>query len=415
METKFSELIRLFRCAVQEEACTTRIQSNIRDIMEEAGHQQIGTLIFPAVRSLYEAGQTDLSPEEFTCYEQVYTQVIMKEVQRQYALFQTIREVEANGVPCCLLKGAALSMLYPVPEARISGDADFYIGEAQEQAVCTLLREKGFTVLERPATSHHAMCRSAATGLIEFHLTLYDSLYEDVWFNHLTFDEPWQKLTTQDGYTYHVLGVTDQAIFITLHLIKHFLSEGVGIRQVMDVLLYLRKYGEAMDVKRYCAVLKELRYEGFMQVCLQIGTTYLGFTEESLVQIEQGLGAPKADAETVESVLYDMACGGVFGQTAEARKNFYMHYTAERYQRFKEGNFFTYIGKWNLRRVFPSRAYMKTQYECLQKHPILLPILYVKRIAEHTASHGRKSAAAQPTNSAELEQRMQLVHKLNMI
>ncbi len=88
METKFSELIRLFRCAVQEEACTTRIQSNIRDIMEEAGHQQIGTLIFPAVRSLYEAGQTDLSPEEFTCYEQVYTQVIMKEVQRQYALFQ---------------------------------------------------------------------------------------------------------------------------------------------------------------------------------------------------------------------------------------------------------------------------------------------------------------------------------------
>ncbi len=418
MELIFKELLMLFRSAVQGEACPQGLQSDVRVLMEQGARQQIGAVIFPAVRALYESGQTDLSADEFGLYEQAYTQVIMQQVQRQYALSQTVQLLENGGVSCCLLKGAALSWLYPVPEARISGDTDLYIGAAQEQPACDLLRQNGFTVLERPASSHHAMCKSDATGLIELHLTLYDDLFEDVWFNNLTaFDEPWQPMTTQEGYRYHVLGITDQAIFNTLHLIKHFLSEGVGIRQVMDVLLYLRHFASEINTERYVGLLKELRYEVFIAACIQIGICYLGFCEADFSAILAQMKVEALSDETVEAVLNDMASGGIFGREAEARQQFYLRYTSERYQRFKEGSYAAYIGKWNWQRIFPSRSYMTMQYDCLKRHPSWLPVLYLHRIVQKLTKPGRvnKTASQTTDGAAELEKRMQLVEQLKMI
>lgn len=417
MEQTFKELLMLFRFAVQGESELSGITCDVRALMEQAKAQQIGAVIFPAVQALYQSGQTDLSEEEFFAYEQAYTQVIMKQVQRQYALAQTVKKLEEGGVPCCLLKGASLAELYPIPEARISGDADLYIGAENEQSACRILMENDFTILERPVTSHHAMCKSQATGLIELHLTLYDDMFEDVWFNNRTaFCEPWETMTTAEGYTYHVLGVTDRAIFNTLHLTKHFLSEGVGIRQMMDVLLYLRRYADKMDVKRYTELLKELHYDAFMRACLRIGVLYLGFDEADFSSFAAELGRGQIAPETLEAVLYDVAGGGVFGQESDTRKQFYLRYTEARYRRFKAGSYAAYIGRWNLRRVFPPRAYMKTQYEPLQKHPSLLPLFYVKRIAERMTKPGRMQQIKPSGNAqAELEKRMQLVRELRMI
>lgn len=59
---------------------------------------------------------------------------------------------------------------------------------------------------------------------------------------------------------------------------------------------------------------------------------------------------------------------------------------------------------------------MKTQYEPLQKHPSLLPLFYVKRIAGRMTKPGRMQQIKPSGNAqAELEKRMQLVRELRMI
>ncbi len=388
MTAEFCDLLYLFSATVHGETNIKKVNSDIRKVLALAERQGIWTVIFPAVKTLYQNSETDLSKEEFEKYNLRFTFSISTSLRRKYAITQMVRMLEEEGISCCMLKGEVLAELYKVPETRISSDTDILLESPDlEEKVCEVMEKHGFEVLERPHTSHHAMCRSKQTGLIEFHLSLHDKLFEDVWFNrlHERFEEQ-RDYITRDGNKIKTLGITDGAVFVALHFIKHFLSEGAGIRQLMDSLLYLRYYKNEIKWDKFNQIITELKYDKFLRVCIEIGKKYLGFVEEDFHRVIEKQQTFQHDSELITEIFTDIEEGGIFGHDVDKRKNFYKLYTEARYNRFKDGDFEEYMKNWGhvsmFRRLFPTRKTMNKKYSILGKHPNLLFVMYVVRIGK---------------------------------
>lgn len=53
--------------------------------------------------------------------------------------------------------------------------------------------------------------------------------------------------------TLRVPDACDHLIFLLLHAFKHFISSGVGVRQLCDIALWMRRFGAQIDWQRVCA------------------------------------------------------------------------------------------------------------------------------------------------------------------
>lgn len=149
---------------------------------------------------------------------------------RRQRIFYLLNELEKEGFAVKLLKGYSAARHYAYPECRDSVDTDIWIAPEQEDDVCAYFEQNGFQILERSLTSHHSVCQHKRYGKIEVHAKLYDEIVEDVWFGGMDendfVQEPCEMIETSDG-KYVTLGATDQLLFLTLHMIKHFIDGGL--------------------------------------------------------------------------------------------------------------------------------------------------------------------------------------------
>ncbi len=421
MTKEFCDLLRIFRCAVHGEESIEPLGSDADAVLKLAERQGVWTVVFPVVKKLYEKDNSILSAEKIAKYDHRFINNISVELRRKFAVRNMLRMLEAEGIKCCILKGEILAELYAVPETRISSDTDILLENPDlEDKVCDIMEKHGFDVMARPSTSNHAMCRSAATGLVEFHLTMHDELMEDVWFNMLhEKSEPTRRHASADGGEITTLGYTDGAVFTVLHFIKHFLSAGVGIRQLMDVLLYIRRYRNEIDIKRFNQIMKELKYDRFLKTCAKIGEEFLGIKAEEIFEFcDDADFSP--DDELICAVLSDIEEGGLFGHDDEKREEFYKLYTKARYSRFKDGSYDSYMKEWGhvpmLKRLFPSYKAMQAEYKVLKKHPVFLPFMYAHRIGKKLIGITKGDVKIKPYETmGKDEERLEMIKKLDMI
>ena len=166
---------------------------------------------------------------------------VAKSVSKREFSLETVKELEKNGIEYCLLKGIAVSSLYAMPECRISGDTDIYINHRQEGKVKKLLEKRGYTVSNRAANDHHLKARHKIGGLLEVHVRMYSKITEKIVFGgHISYSDKYDKIGA-DGKEYYTLNTYDTLVYLTAHYIKHLVSGGCGIRQILDLLLFMEK------------------------------------------------------------------------------------------------------------------------------------------------------------------------------
>lgn len=376
MTKDFLDMLHLFSCGATGKNPENR-EYNLNEILRLSGEQGVFPFVFLSLQKLFNESKLSISEADFVYLQSQYTQAVFSSIRKNAAVNQTLKYLEENGISCCMLKGQILSGLYAVPEARISGDTDLLMPSADmEEKVCEIFKNIGFEIIPRPKTSHHAMCKRQDTGLIELHLSLYDELFEDIWFKNKG-EKPseYVKITTAEGYTYKTLGYTDNAIFITLHAIKHFFTEGVGIRQIMDMLLFNIKYKDKIDFDKYNKLMKKLKFSKLIDHIKFIGKEYLDLDTEYSADV---------DKDNIDAILTDIETGGLFGKEDSNRQQFYKASTKERSGKTDE-DYNKYIEEWmgNLSlksKLFPSLSDMTKMYKTLNKHKYLLPFFWIKRL-----------------------------------
>lgn len=343
---------------------------------------------------------------------------------RRQRVFRLLGEMVTAGFDVKLLKGYVVARYYAFPESRDSVDTDIWIREEQEAAVHAFFEKTGFQTEERSLTGHHGICQHKKYGKIEVHTRLYDEIVEDVWFKGIGSNDfirdNFEKVSTPDG-EYVTLGATDQLIFLTLHMIKHFIDGGLSIRMMLDVALHYTKRSKDIDTARFWGLMDELCYAGLVSTVLMAMSQYAGFDESVFVGIRE------TNSECVDMLLDDLMLGGYMGvKEQDIRRESGMEYNRQLLLKGKSTlQYKAYMLWWKIRSgikfMFPSAKFLRQKYSVLEEKPVLFPVLWLYQMIAFPVNKVKKGVLKRDIRrekndmNEESKRRIELFRKLGML
>ena len=135
---------------------------------------------------------------------------------------------------------------------------------------------------------------------MEVYISLNNELFDKFAFNlEYDYTEPKEKFSV-GGRVFYILVINDNLLFLTGHCIRSFIG-GSSIRQMMDLLLYIKQYDDQIDFDRYNKILAVLNYDKLIQAVNFVGTKYFGINFEA------------TDESYINILLSDCEIRGIFG------------------------------------------------------------------------------------------------------
>ena len=396
-------LVKLLDCAIHETPLPPECAANAdwADVLEMAQSHHIDALLLDAALSLPE----DMAPAGDV--RERWQALAMNTAMSQGALAiqasMLLSALDGAAIKAVMIKGMALKALYPQPDLRTMSDLDLLVAPAQQAAAHAAMEEIGYTVVERePGVD----VMRAPEGLrVELHERLFDKteegflakLDEQALFSvesavreEVYFGEAW------------VFPPQTHLAFLLLHMAKHLITTGFGLRQLADYALFLEKRGGEIDFPALRAEMRRLSLEGMTDALTNLCRRYLSLPE--------GLWDPKrnCDAEGNE-LLRDILAAGVFGKSSKERTRS----AAVVYRSFETSD----GDKGRLRRaLFPSARTLKAPYLYARDHPWLLPAAWVHRFFNYAVARltGRVSREEGAEGMRIADERLRLLSDLGM-
>ena len=234
---------------------------------------------------------------------------------------QLQRKVSKLGYKSSILKGQGVALYYdePLRELRLSGDIDIFVGCGLKGAM-EIARQFG---VENPEWDYkHLHLDVFEDTEVEMHyrvevlLNLWKNRRLQKWFakhreaifSNLNLND---NLNTNTDGTDRTDGLVTPTVefnvfYILLHIYRHFLYEGVGMRQLMDYYFVLVKVkGERLKVKEYTEAVEEFGMMRFAKGVMWIMQEVFGLDRKYMY------------CEPLESegrfILGEVMAGGNFG------------------------------------------------------------------------------------------------------
>ena len=197
----------------------------------------------------------------------------------------------AEGLPVMVVKGYGLSLNYPVPQHRPTGDIDIYLFGRWEEADRLLAETRGIRIDN--SHHHHSVFHFRGVlvenhyDLINVHVRPSNRRLEPL-LKELAAREPVEMSLAPDGGSRILLPCADfNALFLLRHAALHFSSGAVNLRILLDWLLFVRQHGSEVDWKWLYGILERENMVHFTNSLNAIGVRYLGFAPELFPGIEQ--------------------------------------------------------------------------------------------------------------------------------
>ena len=172
---------------------------------------------------------------------------------------------EDMGIRSCVLKGQGAAMLYPWPEARQSGDIDLWIDLPCRKAV-PVLKQK-WTVGD--VFYHHADVRAFTDGTeleVHFRPSWMNSPISNRRLQRYFKSKAPEQFGNGSGKGFNCPTDAFNCVFSLIHIYRHLLQEGIGMRQLMDYCFILKSSSEPerkaaynfvskLGMKKFCGAL----------------------------------------------------------------------------------------------------------------------------------------------------------------
>lgn len=271
-------------------------------------------------------------PQKFWPPKQAMLQLMMTRIKTQQlhqllntTLNQITEALNVEGIPSFLLKGQGVAQNYRLPESRMCGDIDLYVGIDNYPRACEIV--KGLNKEEQTDTpeSEQHMHLELNGVTIEVHRIASSinqkSKAED-------FAE-WTKTATSDAIengtnvSYNNLGTrinlpeqTFNAFFILYHAVRHMFSEGVGFRQICDWSMFLHMNHQDINSEELKKKLKEYRLTAIWKEFSILAHKVIGLPKEEIPLY------PKNDGSRItEELIRHIFISGNFGKFDTDRRN----------------------------------------------------------------------------------------------
>lgn len=249
-------------------------------------------------------------------------------------------------IPFLVLKGSRMRDLYPSPELRTSTDIDILV-QGEDDRLIQLMKSLGYTYEKDSGTTLNF--RFGAAIEVELHRHLFD----DALSFHGYFDSIWDRVQLKDGWKYqYVMSEEDFFANMIAHFAKHFSRYGCGIRNAVDIAVYLKNAPKSFDLDRAETILKKIGLYPF---------------EQRVLQLIHSWETDKWTEEEIALTSYILGCG-LFGTKKSTAAHSLL---ASKNKHARQKKLFSHI--------FPSYEIMSRLYPALKKCPILLPLCWIAR------------------------------------
>lgn len=147
-------------------------------------------------------------------------------------------QLPAAGIKILPVKGCWLKEQYPDIDYRQMSDLDILIHPEDAPKAMEFMLRQGYTLEEEAAENHDAYLKPPYMG-VELHRSLLEEDDSCYWY----YENVWEKARQEEGFTdLYRLTPEDEYIFYLLHLRKHVLYAGTGIRSFLDSVVYRKLY-----------------------------------------------------------------------------------------------------------------------------------------------------------------------------
>ena len=219
---------------------------------------------------------------------------LVKYLNLKQVLLTAVQALRQHDIEPTLLKGFGLALLYPNPNLRQFGDIDLYVGLKDFHQACEVLRSLpgGYNWGGEVDSGHHYNIEFGQFPM-EIHRVSADVSDADEASAYAAIEQEGLVERPQridfEGFEISIPSKEFAVFFTFFHAWHHFVTSGVGWRQLSDVALTLHTYHGQLDLDKLSQWLKAMHL-------MQPWQTF-GF-----LMVER-LGLPKE-----EMPFYDISC-----------------------------------------------------------------------------------------------------------
>lgn len=192
----------------------------------------------------------------------------------------------ALGASCYLVKGQAVSRCYPKPRRRSPGDIDIYVRNHFDE-VHRWAKDNGTGIGNLDyRLGHHVHFRYRGVD-VENHfllLRMYRPAFNRIFRERLdeTLGKAPASVVRIGGKDIPVLPAEFHLVYLISHLVRHMFGVGVGLRQLLDVLMFVSSQSESLDGKFLTDTFRDLKLNRITDAIATIAVRDLGMDEKSI-------------------------------------------------------------------------------------------------------------------------------------
>ena len=193
-----------------------------------------------------------------------------------------------HDIDMMILKGYGLSVLYPKPNHRPCGDIDTWLFGEQERADKLLQERYG---LEIDTEKHYHTVFTFQGVMVENHFNLLNPN------SHLSNRPVERRLRSLLPDRSAAIGLEQQglyapnpdfnALFLLRHSAAHFAAAEIGLRHIIDWVMFVKHYGRQVDWPALATFAQKMNMHRFLQCQMAISIDYLGLDAACVPSFER--------------------------------------------------------------------------------------------------------------------------------
>lgn len=289
MITSPEVLFKLLRIALGNETCFSL--PNVidwKELIALSYQQEVAAIAVDGLQKIYDAvpgihlnlDSKNLETEKYEWFCHSIT------IEQDYnccltAIEDLAKFYHINGIQLMLLKGYGLSLNYPVPAHRQSGDIDIYLWDSWQLA--DMLVEKYLNISIDNSHHHHSVFRFC-NRLVENHYN-FVNVYSH--FSNIDIESLFKGLAEDkslavehalpNGIKIFFPSYDLNALFLARHCAIHFASERMILRQLLDWTLFVNLHHSDINWDLFWMETEKIGMEKFVLSINAIAVEHLGF------------------------------------------------------------------------------------------------------------------------------------------
>ncbi len=289
--------------------------------------------------------------------------IISSTMNNEQSLFDQAEVLNIlHNINCAVIKGSSVAIYYPHSEIRTLGDIDILISKKDINKTADILIQNGY--IKHDSNHQFHISYNKANAYVELHFGIYkgyDNLAGQTVKNFMEEAVTITYKASLNKYTFPVLDIPHQAVTLLIHMQRHMLATGMGLRQLCDWCMFvnssLHNIDFCKDILSACGLLK------FAKTLTKTCVMYLGLS------LEYCQWCVDIDDKICELLFNDICRSGNMGRKENEQR------TANKFSAGAERT----DKKLNAFSLFISNINWKTRqcFPISNKYKILIPFLAV--------------------------------------